>query len=75
MLKLGTVRWKGQCKRHPKYDPADGEAAIKGACEHCYRLLDIYVQHRRLVELLRSFGPPRERPAKPVPQLQPSLFD
>ena len=76
MLKLGTLRWKGKCRRHPGYDPADGEGAIKGACEKCYMLLDIYVQHRRLLELIRSFGPPRERSAsKQMRELQPSLFD
>lgn len=75
MLKLGTLRWKGKCKRHPAYDPVDGEAAIKGACARCYALLDIYVQHRRLVELMRNFGPVREKPVKKVDQFQPSLFD
>jgi hypothetical protein len=64
MLTIGTLRWKGRCSRHPHYDPIDGEAAIKGACLRCYGLLEIYRQHRRLVELMRAFGPVRERPAK-----------
>jgi len=75
MLKLGTLRWKGKCARHPSYDPVDGEAAIRGACEKCYLLLDIYVQHRRLLELMRTFGPPRERAAKQTREFQPGLFD
>lgn len=76
MLKLGTLRWKGKCARHPQYDPADGEAAIKGACARCYSLLDIHRQHRLLVDAIRAFGPPRERPAKTTVDLrQPSLFD
>lgn len=76
MLKLGTLRWKGKCKRHPAYDPADGEAAIRGGCARCYALLDIYVQHRRLLELIRAFGPMRERPRKSPDELpQMSLFE
>lgn len=75
MLKLGTLRWKGKCGRHPHYDPADGEAAIKGACPRCYALLEIFVQHRRLVELMRTFGPPRERALKQPPEsAQMDLF-
>jgi hypothetical protein len=61
MLKLGTLRWKGRCKRHPRYDPADGEGAIKGGCERCRQLLEIYVQHKRLVALMRAFGPARDQ--------------
>jgi hypothetical protein len=76
MLKLGTLRWKGKCSRHPAYDPADGEAAIRGGCARCYALLDIHVQHRRLIELIRAYGPIRERAAKTIDQMpQMSLFE
>jgi hypothetical protein len=76
MLTIGTLRWKGRCSRHPQYDPVDGEAAIRGACQRCYSLLEIYAQHRKLVELMRSFGPVRERPVKRESEdNQPSLFD
>ena len=76
MLKLGTLRWKGKCARHPAYDPVDGEAAIKGACKRCYSLLDIYIQHRRLVDMIRGFGPMREKQNKGPQELpQLSLFD
>lgn len=78
MLKVGTLRWKGRCSRHPKYDPNDGEAAIRGACNRCYALLEIHRQHRRLLELMRAFGPLRDRPAnaaRVIDEHQPSLFD
>jgi hypothetical protein len=78
MLKIGTLRWKGRCGRHPQYDPSEGEGAIKGACTRCYALLDIYRQHRRLMELLRAFGPARERQVNSAvvgDERQPSLFD
>ncbi len=63
MLKLGTLRWKGRCSRHPRYDPAeDGEGGIRGGCPRCLGLLEIHQQHRKLREMLRQFGSLRERP-------------
>ena len=61
MLKIGTLKWKGRCKRHPKYDPVEGEGAVRGACAQCLALLEIYRHHRRLMEMMRAFGPVRER--------------
>ena len=77
MLKLGTLRWKGRCRRHPRFDPGDGEGAIKGGCAQCHSLLEIYRQHKRLVEMMRAFRPVRDRTRKQTPdQLrQRSLFD
>ncbi|HZU24377.1 MAG TPA: hypothetical protein VFA04_02590 [Bryobacteraceae bacterium] len=80
MLKLGTLRWKGRCSKHPRYDPAeDGEGGIRGGCQRCLRLLDIYQQHGRLVRLMREFGPLRERGAQKLvtsaDRRQTSLFD
>ena len=78
MLKIGTLRWKGRCGRHPMYDPADGEGAIRGGCNRCQALLEIYRQHQRLIEMMLAFGPARERPARPahvLDEFQPSLFD
>jgi hypothetical protein len=79
MLKLGTLRWKGRCSRHPKYDPAsDGEGGVIGGCTRCLRLLEIHEQHARLVGLMRNFGPMRERAGKPVDAMQDrqrGLFD
>jgi hypothetical protein len=65
MLKLGTLRWKGRCSRHPRYDPAtDGEGGVRGGCTRCLRLLEIHEQHAKLVELMRGYGPMRERSRK-----------
>jgi hypothetical protein len=52
MLKLGTVRFKGMCKRHPGFDPIDGVGGIRGGCKRCELLLEIYRAHARLVELI-----------------------
>lgn len=78
MLKIGTLKWKGRCRKHPRFDPEQGEGAIRGGCVHCYELLEIYRQHRRLVEMMREFGPMRERARRKQPSLhdrQASLFD
>jgi hypothetical protein len=79
MLKLGTLRWKGRCSRHPRYDPAsDGEGGVRGGCTRCLRLLEIHEQHARLVGLMRSFGPMRERAGKSANNMQDrqrGLFD
>jgi hypothetical protein len=78
MLKIGTLRWKGRCGRHPHFDPHDGEGAIRGACSRCYGLLEIHRQHVKLVEMMRAFGPVRDKPQPPEHPLhehQPSLFD
>ncbi len=80
MLKIGTLRWKGRCQRHPQFDPIEGEGAIRGACSRCYSLLEIYRQHCHLVNLIRAFGPLRERGSENSSDLsrtvqQGSLFD
>jgi hypothetical protein len=65
MLKLGSVRFRAKCARHPKFNPArDGLAAIKGGCPKCHLLLEIFETHRRLVELIRKVLPPREDATK-----------
>ena len=65
MLKLGSIRFRSKCSRHPKFNPArDGLPAIKGGCPKCHLLLDIYETHHRLVELMRKAVPPRENGTK-----------
>jgi hypothetical protein len=78
MLKIGTLKWKGRCGKHPRFDPEQGEGAIRGGCIRCYALLDIYRQHKRLIEMMRAFGPMRERTRlkqSPIHDRQTSLFD
>jgi hypothetical protein len=77
MLKIGSVRWRGKCPRHPKFDPyMDGRGAIRGGCEKCAALADIHNYHVQMLALMRGFSPPqkgRRRPEK-KPDLQASLF-
>lgn len=54
MVKLGTIRFKGRCERHPGFDPFDGQGSIRGGCKSCQLLLEIHDAHARLVELIRK---------------------
>ena len=77
MLKIGSIRWRGKCPRHPRFDPyLDGRAAITGGCERCTALADIYSHHVQMLALMRGFSVP-QKPKKRVekkPDLQASLF-
>jgi hypothetical protein len=80
MLKIGTVKWKGRCGKHPVYDPEqDGEGGIRGGCVRCALLLDIFQHHTRLVRAIREFGSTDERrktAGRSGPEeFQPMLFD
>lgn len=79
MLKLGSIRWRGRCSRHPRFDPyLDGRGAIRGNCEKCTTLADIHDAHQRMLAMMRGFTPPQIRRRAPVEQpvdLQINLFD
>lgn len=65
MLKIGAIRWKGRCNKHPGYNPeVDGLGGVRGGCRKCEMLLDIYTHHASLVRLLREFGTRGDAPAR-----------
>lgn len=67
MLRIGSIRWKGRCHKHPGYTPeVDGLGGVRGGCKRCELLLDIYTQHAALVRLIREFGTRTESKAKPL---------
>jgi len=76
MLKVGSVRWRGKCPRHPRFDPgSDGRGGIRGGCERCSLLADIHEHHARMLAMMRQFAPPRVRPRRPEPpNPQANLF-
>jgi len=77
MLKIGAVRWRGKCSKHPMFDPySDGAGAVKGGCARCTSLLEIHECHQRMLRLMRSFAPPvvKKKTAVPFDDLQESLF-
>ena len=80
MLRIGSIRWKGRCHKHPGYTPeTDGLGGIRGGCERCELLLDIYTHHSSLVRLMREFGSRTESrtkaPADENSRRQMSLLD
>lgn len=61
MLKIGSIRWRGKCPRHPRFDPyLDGRGAIRGGCEKCTALVDIHNHHVQMLALMRRFNPPQQ---------------
>ena len=57
MLKIGSIRWKGKCSKHPGYAPEiDGQGGIRGGCRRCEMLLEIHSHHTAMVRLMREFG-------------------
>jgi hypothetical protein len=77
MLKIGVVRWRGKCSRHPSFDPCfDVPGAIKGGCARCEALVEIYDLHRRMVALMRGFAPPvvKEKSPDRFEERQTRLF-
>ena len=66
MLKIGSVRWRGKCTKHPGFDPAkDGPGAVKGNCQRCNDLVVIYDLHQKALRLMRTFRPAEEKSLPP----------
>ena len=79
MLKLGSIRFRARCPRHPAYDPANGgESAIRGGCQRCHLLLEVFHAHARFIALARQArSSPEEAPRKvteAIDERQATLF-
>jgi hypothetical protein len=58
MLKIGAVKWRGKCAKHPGFDPeVDGPGAVKGNCQRCNDLVVIHELHQKAMRLMRTFRP------------------
>jgi hypothetical protein len=69
MLKIGSVKWRGKCAKHPGFDPVtDGAGGVKGNCQRCNDLVVIHELHQKTLRLMRTFRPVEEK--KTVPQLE-----
>lgn len=42
------LRIKGKCPEHPRYNPEQGQGAIKHGCPHCLALLAVVEARDRL---------------------------
>jgi hypothetical protein len=66
MLKIGSVRWRGKCSKHPGFDPVvDGPGAVKGNCQRCNDLVVIYDLYQKALRLMRTFRPAEEKKSPP----------
>ncbi|HVV47680.1 MAG TPA: hypothetical protein VHC72_20855 [Bryobacteraceae bacterium] len=77
MLKIGSIRWRGKCSRHPGFDPEEGLGAVRGGCPRCTTLVEINELHRKMISLMRTFAPPSDKKKKKpeLPDLQIGLFE
>lgn len=80
MLKIGIIKWRAKCSKHPLFDPyMDGRGAIRGGCNRCEALAEIWDYHQKMITLMRQFAPPdpKKRIQKKVDDshLQENLFD
>jgi hypothetical protein len=78
MLKIGAVRWRGKCSRHPMFDPfGAGRGGVKGGCPRCGSLVEILETHQKMLALMRTFAPPpdKKRKRNDLPDLQIGLFE
>jgi hypothetical protein len=77
MLKIGAVRWRGKCSRHPMFDPFEGGlGAVKGGCARCTCLVEICETHQKMLALMRTFAPPeKKRNIAPAASSQIGLFE
>jgi hypothetical protein len=66
-LKIRTRRFEGRCARHKRYNPAtDGRGGIRGGCQRCGLLADIYETALRLNALIRRYDPSHDDLQKPA---------
>jgi hypothetical protein len=57
-MKIRTRRFEGRCARHKRYNPAvDGRGAIRGGCQRCSLLADIWETAMKLNTLIRKYDP------------------
>jgi hypothetical protein len=62
MLKIGSVKWRGKCPKHPGFDPVtDGPGAVRGNCQKCNDLIVIHDHHQKMLQLMRAFRPVEEK--------------
>jgi hypothetical protein len=67
MLKIGAVKWRGKCAKHPGFDPeVDGPGAVKGNCQRCNDLVVIHELHQKAMRLMRTFRPAEEKKVEKV---------
>ena len=73
-MKIRSRKFDGRCARHKRYNPAiDGRGGIKGGCNRCELLFEIWETSLKLNQLIRRFDPNLDDLEKPasVPESDP----
>jgi hypothetical protein len=65
------ARLKGKCPNHPRYNPEQGQGAIRGGCQHCLELYEAVRARDLLLQAAGRFETATQpfvikRPAKPA---------
>lgn len=69
-MKIRARKFDGRCARHRGYNPAvDGRGGIKGGCERCGLLFEIWEASLHLNRLIRDFNPRHDDLKKPEPKV------
>jgi hypothetical protein len=75
-LKIRSRKFDGRCARHKGYSPAvDGRGGVKGNCQRCSLLADIWEASLKLNALIRKFDPSYDDLEKPVSHTAASHYD
>jgi hypothetical protein len=57
-LKIRSRKFEGRCAKHKRYNPpVDGQGAIKGGCQRCELLFQIWETSIKMNQLIRKFDP------------------
>ena len=71
-MKIRSRQFDGRCAKHKGYNPAvDGRGGIRGACNRCELLADIWETSIKLNGLIRKFDPAHDDLQKPAVGFQP----
>ena len=71
-VKIRSRKFEGRCAKHKRYNPAvDGAGAIRGNCQRCALLFEIWEASLTLNKLIRRFDPAHDDlekfPVAPAP--------
>lgn len=71
-MKIRSRKFDGRCAKHKAYNPAvDGRGGIRGGCQRCGLLADIWETSLKLNQLIRKFDPSHDDLERRVPEPQP----
>ena len=65
-MKIRSRKFEGRCAKHKGFNPAvDGRGGVRGNCQRCCLLTDIWEASLQLNQLIRKFDPNHDDLQKP----------